>query len=195
MATLTTYAANHLNDHVRGLAAFTMPAPWCALIQATAGQSPRSAAVAVGKTTIPATPNGHMYRCTATTGNTGSTEPTWPITSTGATVVDGGVTWTEMTPDFQANNTFVTSNEASYTGYARIALAGTQGASSGGSGANSTLMGFAPCTGAISQFIGASMTYDASSVGNGLTFGAVALAVSPGITPQFAIGAFVTAAS
>jgi hypothetical protein len=39
--------------------------------------------------------NGHFYRITAhTTGITGSTEPTWP-TGAGATVVDGGVTWTE----------------------------------------------------------------------------------------------------
>lgn len=39
--------------------------------------------------------NGHFYRITAvTTGITGSTEPSWP-TGGGATVVDGGVTWTE----------------------------------------------------------------------------------------------------
>jgi hypothetical protein len=39
--------------------------------------------------------NGHFYRITAhTTGITGSVEPTWPG-GAGATVVDGGVTWTE----------------------------------------------------------------------------------------------------
>lgn len=38
---------------------------------------------------------GHFYRATAiTTGITAASEPTWP-TGGGATVVDGGVTWTE----------------------------------------------------------------------------------------------------
>lgn len=39
--------------------------------------------------------NGHYYRVTSiTTGITGSTEPIWPL-GAGATIVDGGVTWTE----------------------------------------------------------------------------------------------------
>lgn len=39
--------------------------------------------------------NGHFYQATSiTTGITASTEPAWP-TGAGATVVDGGVTWTE----------------------------------------------------------------------------------------------------
>jgi len=53
--------------------------------------------VAVGDRVIPTdgAKNSHFYRATAiTTGITGSTEPTWP-TGGGATVVDGGVTWTE----------------------------------------------------------------------------------------------------
>ncbi len=52
---------------------------------------------AVGDRVIPtdSKTNGHYYRATSvTTGITGSTEPTWP-TGGGATVVDGGVTWTE----------------------------------------------------------------------------------------------------
>lgn len=40
--------------------------------------------------------NGHKYQATSiTTGITGSSTPTWP-TSAGGTVVDGGVTWTEI---------------------------------------------------------------------------------------------------
>lgn len=40
--------------------------------------------------------NGHKYQATAiTTGITGSGTPTWPTTA-GGTVVDGGVTWTEI---------------------------------------------------------------------------------------------------
>lgn len=45
---------------------------------------------------LPTTPNGHKYQATSvTTGITGATEPTWP-TSAGGTVVDSGVTWTEI---------------------------------------------------------------------------------------------------
>ena len=44
--------------------------------------------------TIPATPDGgHYYRCTVA-GTCGASEPSWPATA-GATVTDGGVTWTE----------------------------------------------------------------------------------------------------
>ena len=46
---------------------------------------------------VPTTNNGHFYRRNVTTGSgtSGSTEPTnWP-TTTGGTVVDNGVTWTE----------------------------------------------------------------------------------------------------
>jgi len=38
--------------------------------------------------------NGHYYKCT-TAGTSGATEPTW-LTTTGGTVVDGDVTWTEV---------------------------------------------------------------------------------------------------
>lgn len=53
--------------------------------------------LAVGERAVPteANRNLHFYRVTSiTTGITGSAEPTWP-TGAGATVVDGGVTWTE----------------------------------------------------------------------------------------------------
>jgi hypothetical protein len=36
---------------------------------------------------------GLYFKCTASTGATGSTQPVWPLV-TGATVTDGGVTWT-----------------------------------------------------------------------------------------------------
>ncbi len=49
---------------------------------------------AVGDLCVPTTLNGYLYRATAiTTGVTGSTQPSWP-TTVGATVTDGGVTWT-----------------------------------------------------------------------------------------------------
>lgn len=39
--------------------------------------------------------NGHFYKATSIAGGTGSAEPTWPLGS-GSTVVDNGVTWTEV---------------------------------------------------------------------------------------------------
>lgn len=52
-----------------------------------------SAAFTVGKFARPTTPNLLRFESTASTGNTGSTEPVWPA-AVGGTVVDGGVTWT-----------------------------------------------------------------------------------------------------
>ncbi|HTI81724.1 MAG TPA: hypothetical protein VL614_14850 [Acetobacteraceae bacterium] len=196
MTSLTTYLADKLIDHSNGVTAYAMPTVWIALIRATAGQSPRSAAVTSGQTTVPATPNGHMYRCSASTGNTGSAEPTWPTTP-GGTVTDGGVTWTEMTPDFQANNTNITSNEANYTGYARAALAGLMGAAANESASNSAAIGFPACTGGTNA-MGGWVSYDASTAGNALKWAVVnapttaPLAVSTGITPSFAAGVLTT---
>lgn len=49
---------------------------------------------AVGDLCVPTTLNGYLYRASAiTTGVTGATQPSWP-TTVGATVADGGVTWT-----------------------------------------------------------------------------------------------------
>lgn len=196
MASLSTYAANKQNDHLNGVAAYAMPAPYVALIRATAGQSPRSSAVMAGQTTIPATPNGHMYRCSATTGNTGSTEPSWP-TAAGVTVTDGGVTWTEMTPDFLANNSNVTGNEANYTGYGRVALAGAMPASSAGSSTNTAALTFPACTAGTNP-IGAVCTYDASAVGNLLRYAtsSALLVITSAVSPiSIPVGDFTTSQS
>lgn len=53
-----------------------------------------SAVVVVNTKVTPTTRNGHYYKATVA-GTAGATEPTWP-TASGATVVDGGVTWTEQ---------------------------------------------------------------------------------------------------
>jgi len=183
----TTYLADKQIDHSNGKTAYPIPTVYVGLLRCTAGQSPRSTAVTSGQTTIPATPNGHMYRCT-TAGTTSSGEPTWPTTS-GGTVTDGGAVWTEMTPDFQANNSNVTSVEANYIGYSRVALSGLIGAASANSAANSSVITFGADTSGT-NFIGAIFTADASSAGNMLWFMTCALNVSAGVTPNIAIGAF-----
>ena len=52
----------------------------------------------------PTYPNGHSYKCTTAGVSDGTTEPDWPITS-GGTVTDGTVVWTE-TPFQAAFGTF-----------------------------------------------------------------------------------------
>ncbi len=48
---------------------------------------------------VPTTSNGRCYRCTVA-GTSGAAQPTWPVTVGGValTVVDGGVTWTDLGP-------------------------------------------------------------------------------------------------
>lgn len=85
----------------------------------------------------------------------------------------------------------VAGTEATYTGYARVPLAGLMGAAASGSGTNSSVVTFAACT-AGSSAVTAFQFYDAATAGNPLEFGACSLAVSAGITPQFAIGTLTT---
>lgn len=66
-------------------------------INGDTGSQPPAWAASTGYTastsfTRPTKPNGFRYECTAS-GTSGSSEPAWP-TTIGATVVDGGVTWT-----------------------------------------------------------------------------------------------------
>jgi hypothetical protein len=57
-----------------------------------------STAFTFGAVVLPATKNGHRYKCT-TAGTTAATEPTWP-TNSGATITDGTVVWQEAGPDY-----------------------------------------------------------------------------------------------
>jgi hypothetical protein len=194
MAGQSTFLSDKLLDHANGVAAYTEPTVFVALFRATAGQSPRSTAVTSGQTTVPASPNGHMYRCT-TGGTTGSGEPTWGTVS-GGTTTDGTATWTEMTPDFLANNSNVTGTEANYTGYTREALSGLMGSAASGSASNSSAINFPAATGGTNVLC-AFATYDASTVGNLLRFGELTatLSVSSGITPSFPISDMTTTMS
>lgn len=84
--------------------------------------------------------------------------------------------------------------EATYTGYARVALSGLMGSSSGGSSTNSSAITFGACTAGTNTIVGFAFM-DAASGGNLLKYGTCALSVSAGITPQFATGALTSAMS
>ena len=83
------------------------------------------------------------------------------------------------------------ANEATYTGYARVAIPTASGWTDGGSTfSNSSLLQFGQCT-AGSNTITYFAVCTASTAGQLLVSGALnsALNVSSGIQPQFAIGA------
>lgn len=178
----TEYWRNKMVDWEFRGASFTPPSTlYFAQFAITAGQSPRSTAITTGKTTIPLTPNNRMYRCT-TAGTTSGSEPTWPTTA-GATVTDGSVVWTEMTPDFH-NNVSANLPELVGNGYARAGLAcsmanyaATNGATlvtnpssgAGGTTSNNVAIAFPTPTGAqgIVAFMG---WFDASTSGNLISY-------------------------
>lgn len=157
-----------------------------ALIRATAGISPRSTAVTVGQTTVPATPNGRMYRCSVA-GTTGAGEPTWAVTTAGSTT-DGSATWIEMTTDFETNSaTMIAAEATGLGGYARATVAsslanwaGTQSAAStvassgtGGLTSNNGTLSYAPS--ASWGVVAAVVAYDAITTGNALIYSVLTL--------------------
>lgn len=87
-----------------------------------------------------------------------------------------------------------TTNETSYTNYARIAVARTTGgwdAPSGGATANAALAQFAQCGASGATLTHVAIGTDSSGAGLVLYSGALtsSLAVANGIQPQFAAGA------
>lgn len=85
-----------------------------------------------------------------------------------------------------------TTNEASYTSYARVAVARTTGAWSESSGTVSNLaaISFPACTGGTNTITHFGIGTDSSGTGTLLYSGALtaSLSVSTGITPSFSIG-------
>lgn len=161
--TMTDYYRNKILDmEFRGVAYSPPAAKYVALFKASAGQSPRSAAVTTGQTTVPATLNGHMYRCT-TAGTTGSGEPSWPTTS-GGTVTDGTAVWTEMLPDFRGNTGNLT--EVSGGAYARFNLAPSAANWSSTGGAGTTTNPSAGTNGTTSN--NSAITFPVATTSNGL---------------------------
>ena len=191
MASLSTYLADALINHSNGVTAYTMPTVYVAALYASAGAWTASTAITAGEVVVPTTMNGHLYICT-TAGTTGTTQPTWPTTS-GGTLTDGTVTWTEMTPDLQANTSVP---EANYTGYARVALASLMGSAASGSASNTSTVSFPAATAGSNLLVGLAL-FDASTAGNLLKFGVSSstLAVSANITPQVPTGDLLTSMS
>lgn len=203
MSAMTDYLENKLTDHLFRGTAYTAPAGlFVALFKCTAGQSPRSTAVSLGQTTVPATPNGRMYRVT-TAGTTGASEPTWGTTN-GGTTTDGTATWTEMNADFEGNTANLT--EVSGGSYARVnlapsatnwaatnAAASTAATSTGTSGttSNNAVITF-PTSTASWGFASHTGVFDAATVGNLLIWGALntPTTISNTATYSFAAGQF-----
>lgn len=86
-----------------------------------------------------------------------------------------------------------TTNEAGYTSYARVAVvrSGSGWTVSGNSVSNAAAITFPACTGSSSTVTHFGVGTDSSGTGTLLGSGALgaSLAVSNGITPEFAIGA------
>lgn len=79
--------------------------------------------------------------------------------------------------------------EADYTSYARVQTAGSDwGNAASGAIANAAAITFPQCTGGSNTIVAFGLL-DAASGGNLLAYGTCSLAVSNGITPEFAIGA------
>lgn len=85
-----------------------------------------------------------------------------------------------------------TTSEATYTGYARVAVArsGAGWTISGGNASNAAAINFAVCTAGSSTVTYFGIGSDASGAGNLFLKGALtaSLAVTAGVTPSFAIG-------
>ena len=131
---------------------------------------------------------GKIFKCT-TAGTSGVSEPTWPTTE-GGTVVDGGVTWTEVS-DLFAAGTF-TGAEISGNNYSRVAVAASAGNFPAASGAepsvlaNGTAINF-PSPSADWGLAVAWIDSDAATAGNIWAWGAMTGAIDcpSGSTPSF----------
>lgn len=90
-----------------------------------------------------------------------------------------------------------TSSEATYTGYARVAVARSAGGwtVSGDTVSNAAAVTFGACTAGTNTITHFSVGRASSGTGEIIGYGTCSLSVSSGITPSFAIGALTAVAA
>ena len=159
-----------------------------------------STSYSLGAYVIPTTFNslngqaGKIFKCT-TAGESSGTQPTWPTTP-GGTVVDGGVTWTEVSNLFQAGTFTGLELTVGVSGYARVEIAGNATNFPNASAAqpsvisNGVAINF-PSPTADWGLAVAWIDFDASTGGNAWAWGVNATAIdcASGSSPSFAIAA------
>lgn len=193
----TTYANSRiLNAFGQNAAISGQPAThYVGLIGATTWQSLH--AYTSGQYVIPTTfatiagQQGKLFKVT-TSGTSAGSEPTWP-TSEGGTVVDGGVTWTEVSLLFQAG-TF-TGAEISGNNYGRVAVTANSANFPNASNAepsvmqNGTAITFPTPSADWGPIVGFTIA-DASTTGNIWFWGAMGSALNAvsGSIPSFGSG-------
>ena len=84
---------------------------------------------AAGDVCQPIQENGHLYKC-STAGISGISEPEWPLTS-GATITDGTVVWTEYVRPFESKYQSLAIEIGAYL-YSKRGVDGTTGFSENG---------------------------------------------------------------
>jgi hypothetical protein len=169
-----------------------------ALVRATRGTWAASTAYAANDTAIPPTPNGRIYRQTATTCTSAASAPTFP-TAAGGSVADGTCMWVEQTVQLEACTFTEVANAG---GYARPVVnpldanwsAPTAGAGVGtGQTANAAAINFATPTANWAGTVWGFVIMDSATwgAGNCLFYAALTLPkiVNQGDTVSFAAGA------
>ncbi len=181
MSAFTNFCTNKVVDALnRGQALAAPTTFYYAFIVANKGMWAAGTVYSIGDYVVIGSPtNNRLYQCT-TAGTSGGTAPIWP-TIEGGTVLDGStLVWTEQTLALNSG----TIPEATYSGYARVAVtaglaefAGTQGAgtttvSTGSSGqtSNNAVISFgAPTSSQVGLVVGVAR-YDALTAGNAWDF-------------------------
>jgi hypothetical protein len=144
MTAATNYTTNKflVDNILRGQSNTPPTSLYFGLFVADQGYWVASHAYTSGQFVLPATPNGHIYKCT-TSGTSGTNAAIFnTVTTPGQTVTDGTAVWTEETLVLVAGTYSTYPPECTYTSYARelvtSSLADWSGTQSQGSTTAST---------------------------------------------------------
>ena len=114
----TTYLQDEVIKHILRTGSFTKPSALYVGLIDIVGAWTATTNYSINDIVVPTVFNGRMYIVTNDAGSSAGSEPTFPTTD-GGTVVDGGITWTEMTLLLK-DDTGTTVPEMTGTGYARV---------------------------------------------------------------------------